>query len=84
MDGGLKKELHQFMSGMKIFVAANKREYGASLDEGKRAMSFEVFKRLCEELYNGKGDDHYNGMEFNGEKRQLCQYACAAHPVEVG
>ena len=21
-------------------------------------MSFEVYKRLCEELYNGKGDDY--------------------------
>ena len=44
------------MSGMKRVVAANRREPGASLDEGNRAMSFEVYKRLCEELYNGKGD----------------------------
>ena len=53
------------MSGMKIFVAANKRESGASLDEGKKAMHFEVYKRLCEELYNVKGC---------GDKQQLCQY----------
>ena len=45
------------MSGMKRFVAANKRESGASLDEGKNAMSFEMYKILCEEMYNGKGDD---------------------------
>ena len=33
-------------------------------------------------MYNGKVDE--NGMGFNGENQQLCQYACAAHPVEVG
>ena len=36
MDGGFKKELSQFMSKMKIVVADNKRESGASIDEGKR------------------------------------------------
>ena len=58
VDGGFKKELSQSMSGMKIVVAANKRESGASLDEGKKAMNFEVYKRLCEELYTGKGYYH--------------------------
>ena len=58
MDGELKKELYQFMSGIKRVVASNKRESGASLDEWKKAMSLEACKRLCEELYNGKGDDH--------------------------
>ena len=52
------KKPSQFMSGMKRVVAANKRKSGASLDEGKKAMSSEVYKRLCEELYNGKGDEH--------------------------
>ena len=45
---GLKKELFQLMSGMKRVVAANKRESSDSLDEGKRATSFEVCKRLGE------------------------------------
>ena len=58
VDGGFKKELYKFIPGMKIFVADNKSKYSASLDEGKRAMSFEVYKILCEELHNGKGDDH--------------------------
>ena len=58
VDGGFKKELSQSMSGIKIVVAANKRESGASLDKGKRAMRFEVYKRLCEEMYNGKVYDH--------------------------
>ena len=57
-DVGFKKELSQFKLGMKRVVAANKRESGASLDEGKREMSFEVYKRLCEEMYNGKVEDH--------------------------
>ena len=35
---------------MKQHVAANKRESGESLDEGKRAMSFDVYKKMYEEL----------------------------------
>ena len=58
MDGEFKKELYQFMSVIKRFVVANKRESSASLDEGNKAMIFEVYKRLCIELYNGKGCDH--------------------------
>ena len=87
---GLKKELSQFMLGMKKVVADNKRESGASLDEGNRATSFEVYTRLCEEIFNGKGKDQLlaclidSKFEFNYEKRKLCQYAYAAHPVEVG
>ena len=62
------------MSGMKIVVAAYKREFGASIDQGKRAVSFEVYKILCEELYNGKVDDHFFAhafltMEWNLMKR---------------
>ena len=40
MYGEFKKELSQFMSGMKRVVAANRREYGATLDEGEKAMIF--------------------------------------------
>ena len=58
MYGELKKELSQFMSEMKICFAANKIKSGANLDEGTKAMIFEVYKRLCQELYNGKGDEH--------------------------
>ena len=52
------------MSGMKKVVADNKRESGASLDKGNRAMSYEVYTRLCEELYNGRGDDHLFAHAF--------------------
>ena len=64
MDGGFKKELSKFMSVIKIVVADNKRESGTILDEGKRAMSFELYKRLCKELYNGKGDDNLFAHAF--------------------
>ena len=64
MDIGFKKEPSQFMSGMKKYVAVNKRESGASLNEGKREMGFEVYKILCEEMYNGKVDDHLFAHAF--------------------
>ena len=44
---------------MKRVVADNRRKSGASLDEGKKEMSFEVYKILCEELYNRNGDEHF-------------------------
>ena len=31
---------------MERFVADNKRESGASLDEGKKAISFEMYKNI--------------------------------------
>ena len=34
--------MSQFMPVMKRVVAANKRQSGATLDEGKKEMSFEV------------------------------------------
>ena len=58
MYGGFKKEPDQSMSWTKIVVAANKKESGACIYEGKREMSFEVYKRLYEELYNIVGDEH--------------------------
>ena len=33
------------MLGMEIFVAANRRQSRASLEEGKKAMGFEAYKR---------------------------------------
>ena len=46
------------MLGMKRVVAENKIQSGASLDEGKKAMIFEVNKSLCEEVYKVKGEDY--------------------------
>ena len=44
MDEGFKKELSQFMSGMKRVIASNKSQYGMSLEEGNKAMTFDVPK----------------------------------------
>ena len=49
---------------MKRVVAANKIQSGASLDEGKKAMIFEVYKRLREELYKVKGEDYLFAHAF--------------------
>ena len=57
MDEEFRKDLSQFMSGMKRHVAAQKRDSGVNLDEGKKAMSFDVYRRMCKELYCSEGDD---------------------------
>ena len=46
MDGELNKEIYQFMLVMKRVFASNKREYGAIINEGRKAMSFVVYKRF--------------------------------------
>ena len=57
MDEGFKKELSQFMSGMKRVIASNKRQDGISIEEGKKAMSFDVYKTLCDVLHQGEVED---------------------------
>ena len=44
MDKIFKKDLSQFMSGVKILIASSNRQDGISLEEGKKAMSFYVYK----------------------------------------
>ena len=58
MPKEVKNELSQFMSRMKNTVASQKAESGESLDEGKKWMSFEVYKKLCEFLFYGEGADY--------------------------
>ena len=53
-----KIELSQFMSGMKRTVSSQKAESGESLDEEKKLMSYEVYKNICEFLFEGEGDDY--------------------------
>ena len=57
MDQGFKKEISQFMSGMKILIASNKRQDGISLEEGNKAMSFYVYKTLCDILHQGEVEE---------------------------
>ena len=57
MPKDFKIELSQLISGMKRAVVSQKAESGESLDEGKKLMSYEVYKNLCELLFEGEGDD---------------------------
>ena len=57
MDKGLKKEISQFISGMKRLIASNKSQDGVSIKEVNKAMSFYVNKILCDALQQGKGDE---------------------------
>ena len=47
----VQDELSQFMSGMNRTVASKTAESGESLDEGKKLMSCEVYKKLWEFLF---------------------------------
>ena len=50
--------ISQFMLVIERVVEANNRKSSAILNERKKEMSFEVYKRLCEELYKGRGEDY--------------------------
>ena len=43
---------------MKRTVASQKDESVKSLDEGKKSMIYEVYKKLCELLFEGEVDDY--------------------------
>jgi len=64
MSDNFKKNMNQFLSGMKRTVAKAKAESGESLDEGKKYMSFEVYSKLCDLLFIGKGDDYLFAHAF--------------------
>ena len=51
IDQGFNKEVYQFISGMKRAVASNKRQDGISIEEGKKATIFDVYKILCYVLH---------------------------------
>ena len=57
MNAGFRKDLGQFISGMKRVVTKAKLEEGASLDEGKKPMSFDVYKKMCDLLLRDGGED---------------------------
>ena len=46
------------MSGMKRTVASQKTESGESLEEGKKLISYEVYTKIFELLFEGEGDDY--------------------------
>ena len=58
MSEEFKIDISQFMSGSNRTVASQKAESGELLDEGKKLMSCEVYKKLCGSLFEGEGDDY--------------------------
>ena len=52
------------MSGIKIVVAVNRRQSGASRNEGKKEIVFEVYRRFCEEFYKGNGEEYLFAHTF--------------------
>ena len=54
----MQDDISEFMSGMKRTVAAERAQSGVSLDEGKKAMKFEVYKKMCHLLYRAEGVDY--------------------------
>ena len=51
-------DLSLLINRMKRKVAYQEAKSGESLDEGKRLMSYEVYKKLCELLLEVEGDDY--------------------------
>ena len=45
-----RQDMTQFNRGIKRKVAEEKMETGVSLEEGKKAMTFEVYKLMCDKL----------------------------------
>ena len=43
---------------MKRTVSYQKAESGEILDEGKKSMGYEVYKKLCKLLFQGEGDEY--------------------------
>ena len=58
------KLLREFLSGMKRTATQSKVDNGESLDEGKKPMSFEVYKEMCQLLMRGDGDDYLFAHTF--------------------
>ena len=52
-----KIDLYQLMSGMKRAVVSQKAESGEILIEGKKLMSYEVYKKIFKLIFEGEGDD---------------------------
>ena len=57
MEGSLSKELNTFMRGLKKIIAKEKAQSGVSLEEGKKPMSFAVYKLMCQKLFESDEDD---------------------------
>ena len=52
------------MSGLKRTITQAKSESGQSLDEGKKGMKFEVYKKMCEIMFRSDNDDYLFAHTF--------------------
>ena len=52
------------MPGMKRVIASNKRQAGISITEGKKSMSFDFYKTLCDVLHQVEGGDFLFAHSF--------------------
>ena len=64
MDEEYEGELGKFMSGLKRTVASTRAQSGRSLDEGKKGMNYEVYKRVCEILFKSDDEDYLFAHAF--------------------
>ena len=58
IDTGFQKLLKQFVTGLGKVVAEKKKQTGQKLTEGKRPMSREVYKKMCELMIGGDSDEY--------------------------
>ena len=77
MDDTYESELSQFMSGLKRTVASSRAQSGRALDEGKKGMSYEVYKKMCEILFKSDNDDFLFAHTFLTMEWNLL--ACSNH-----
>ena len=64
MSFDMKKDVGQFMSGMKRTVSTSRQTTGHKLDGGKRPMSFDVYSNMCEIFYKGKNPEYLFAHAF--------------------
>ena len=51
--------------GLKRTVASSRQQSGGSLDKGRQATTFEVYKRMCEIVYKSEDDDFCLHIPFS-------------------
>jgi len=63
-DDDYDRDLSQFMSGLKHRIALSRAASGRSLEQGKKGMTYEVYKAMCEILFKSDDDDYLFAHTF--------------------
>ena len=84
MDRGFEKELSQFMLGIINVVVANNRLSSTNILDGNRAMIFEVYTIVCEELYDKEINNHLfaHALQTMGCNLMARSYNCVNMHVQ--